>query len=409
MKGEKGMTYIDLNDQLFRQTVVDKEKNMYLGQVSTVMLEDEKTILAVYPKGGHGRGSLVMKKSTDGGLSWGERMPLPESFVTALEVPVLFRMTDAEGKKRLILFSGFYPMRKAVSEDDGASWTELEVMGDYAGICAMSDIIELEKKGEYLALFHDDKDVSHSEKGGVRHEFWRYASGGERKYVRKIIQTSADGSEFCKETLFVDGNADLPEENGEKIYQTYFSNMDSGSQLEIRRTITRDGGLSWSDPEPVISHPTAFLCEPGTIELKDGRIAVLMRDNSRKHNSFIMFSDDRGRSFSGLRELPDVLTGDRHICRRLHDGRIAVTFRDRFADSVSFGDWVLWIGSDEDLIHGRDGQFRFRLKDCLNWDCAYSGLHILPDDTIVAITYGRWEPKEKNYILSVRLHLREFE
>jgi hypothetical protein len=31
-----------------------------------VLLEDGRTILAVYPKG-HGRGAIVMKRSTDGG------------------------------------------------------------------------------------------------------------------------------------------------------------------------------------------------------------------------------------------------------------------------------------------------------------------------------------------------------
>ena len=36
-------------------------------------LEDGKTILCVYPKG-HGRGGIVYKRSTDGGLSWSERL-----------------------------------------------------------------------------------------------------------------------------------------------------------------------------------------------------------------------------------------------------------------------------------------------------------------------------------------------
>jgi len=46
---------IDLADQNHHQIIVDKEPGQYLGHPTTVLLEDNKTIIAVYPKG-HGRG-----------------------------------------------------------------------------------------------------------------------------------------------------------------------------------------------------------------------------------------------------------------------------------------------------------------------------------------------------------------
>ena len=49
---------LDLNDQLYRQVVVDHEPGQYLGHPTTCLLEDGKTILCVYPKG-HGRGGIV--------------------------------------------------------------------------------------------------------------------------------------------------------------------------------------------------------------------------------------------------------------------------------------------------------------------------------------------------------------
>ncbi len=49
--------FINLADEKYRQTVVDREKGQYLGHVTTCLLDDKKTILAVYPKG-HGRGAL---------------------------------------------------------------------------------------------------------------------------------------------------------------------------------------------------------------------------------------------------------------------------------------------------------------------------------------------------------------
>ena len=50
------VTVIDFSADQKRMIVVDREKDQYLGHVSTCLLDDGKTILAVYPKG-HGRGA----------------------------------------------------------------------------------------------------------------------------------------------------------------------------------------------------------------------------------------------------------------------------------------------------------------------------------------------------------------
>ena len=69
---------IDLAGETNRQVIVDREKGQYLGHPTTVQLEDNKTMIAVYPKG-HGKGVIVMKRSTDARLTWSERLPGPES------------------------------------------------------------------------------------------------------------------------------------------------------------------------------------------------------------------------------------------------------------------------------------------------------------------------------------------
>ena len=53
---------IDLAGETFRQIEVDREPGQYLGHPTTVLLEDNRTMITVYPKG-HGRGAIVMKKS----------------------------------------------------------------------------------------------------------------------------------------------------------------------------------------------------------------------------------------------------------------------------------------------------------------------------------------------------------
>ena len=58
---------IDLAGQTQRQVIVDREAGQYLGHPTTVLLEDGKTMIIVYPKG-HGKGAIVMKRSADAGL-----------------------------------------------------------------------------------------------------------------------------------------------------------------------------------------------------------------------------------------------------------------------------------------------------------------------------------------------------
>src|SRR3954447_514163 len=145
---------IDLAAEKERQVVVDREPGQYLGHPTTVLLEDGTSMLIVYPKG-HGRGAIVRKESRDGGLSWSERLPTPENWATSKEVPTIHRVVDPRGKKRLIMFSGLYPIRMSVSEDDGSTWTPLEPIGDFGGVVAMASLERL-KDGGYMALFHDD-------------------------------------------------------------------------------------------------------------------------------------------------------------------------------------------------------------------------------------------------------------
>ena len=343
---------LDLSDQTHRQVVVDREKGQYLGHPTTVLLEDGKTMLIVYPKG-HGRGGIVYKRSNDGGKTWSERLPTPKSWATSREVPTIHRVVDADGKKRLIMWSGLYPARLAFSENDGSKWSELKPAGDWGGIVVMGCLEELKTgKGEYLALFHDDG----------------------RFFTKK--------SKRAKPTVFT-----------------------------LYKTLSRDGGLTWSKPESIFARSDVHLCEPGIIRSPDGKqLCVLLRENSRRRNSFVIFSNDEGKNWTQPRELPAALTGDRHTAKYTADGRLFISFRDTTHETPTKGDWVAWVGTYEDIVKGREGQFRVRLMDNKNrWDCAYPPVEILPDDTIVTTTYGHWTAGEMPYIVSVSLKLSELD
>ena len=340
---------IDLASETERQVVVDREDGQYLGHPTTVLLEDGRTILCVYPKG-HGRGGIVYKRSEDGGRTWSDRLPTPESWATSREVPTIHQVIDPEdGATRLIMWSGLHPARLASSEDNGRTWTELEPVGEWGGIVVMG-FVERLADGRYLAMFHDDGRFLHETPG-----------------PRGIFT--------------------------------------------LLKTISEDGGRSWSAPEPVFVDGGVHLCEPGFIRSPDGdRVAILLRENSRTRNSWIMFSDDEGETWSPPRELPASLTGDRHTGIHAPDGRLFISFRDLAHESPTRGDWVAWVGTWEDLERGTEGQYRVRLMDNhVRADCAYPGVLLLPDGTIVTTTYGHWTPGAQPWIASVRLRLEELD
>jgi len=339
---------IDLANDTKRQITIDKEEGQYLGHPTTVLLEDGKTILCVYPKG-HGKGQLVLKRSVDGGKTWSKRLPVPVSWSTSRETPHIYQVKDAKGVSRLILFSSLYPIRMSVSKDDGETWSELEPIGEYGGIVGMADLIET-GSGEYTAFFHDDG---------------------------RFIDNSGKAT---------------------GLFHVYA--VDS-----------KDGGLTWSNPRVVAHDPTVHLCEPGLLKSPDGkRFAMLLRENSRKKNSHICFSDDNGQTWSSPVEMHEALIGDRHQGVYASDGRLFITFRDTNSKSATSGDWVAWVGTFEDLEQGGSGDYRVRLSDNFHqWDCAYSGVELLPSGTIFTTTYGHWDEGQPPYIRGIHLTLQELD
>jgi hypothetical protein len=363
-----GVTVLDLSAETERQVVVDREPGQYLGHVSTVLLEDGQTMLAVYPKG-HGRGAIVLKRSEDGGRTWSERLPVPASWATSKETPTIHRVVDAAGRRRLLLWSGLYPARRALSEDDGRTWTELEPAGEWGGVVVMGFVEATRRPGHYLAMFHDD------------------------------------GRYFCEK----------PSTN---------------RWMTLYLTRSSDGGVSWTFPVAVWSNQAVHLCEPGGIWSPDRRrLAVLLRENRRVKSSHIMFSDDEGQTWTVPIEMPWSRAGDRHTLRYGPDGRIVCVFRavtpqgirgrsfghnadvDTLGSGSPFeGDCVAWVGTWEDLVENRPGQYYVRLlNNRKGWDTTYPGVEVLSDGTIVVTTYGHWDVGEPPYIRSVRFRLEEFD
>ena len=347
---------IDLSGQAHRRVIVDRIADRYLGQPDTVLLTDGKTILVCYPNG-HGGPDTVLKRSADGGLTWSDRLPVPKSFLGDHNAPTIHRVTDPKGVERLILFVSHPVMKLSVSPDNGKTWSPLkpifpdEMKGapGYKGHAPPKSVVRL-TDGRYLAMYHD-----------------HYTR--DRKKVVESIQV-----------------------------------------------ISKDGGLTWSEPRCVTRHPLypgAHPCEPGIIRSPDGeQLLCLLRENSRKYNSMYMVSNDEGATWSDLKEMSLALKGDRHIPRYTPDGRLITTIRDMDKTSPTYGDFVLWVGTYEDIIRGRDGQYRVRLLDNKSGrpgDTGYAGLVLLPDGTFVSTTYCVLTAGEQPLIVSVRFTMKELD
>lgn len=147
---------LDLDRDAVRQTVVDKEEGVYLGHVTTVRLDDGKTILAAYPKG-HGKGPIVLRRSEDGqdvlGAAARARLVVHEQKGQTRRSSAWAR-TDAASRSSFSRgCTRWSPLARAMA--GRRPGTDLAPIGDFGGIVAMGGLADL-GDGKFAAFFHDD-------------------------------------------------------------------------------------------------------------------------------------------------------------------------------------------------------------------------------------------------------------
>jgi hypothetical protein len=307
-----------------------------------------------------------MARSGDGGLTW-RRVDdaLPPNYSNFKNCPSLYRITDPQGKERLWIFAartltdkesprdvpGRYQgyMPRVMSEDDGRTWRELPPLGDR------------------IAMDNPFRNVM----------------------TFSSIVRLKDGSSLG---LFHRGDG-----------------LGEGGTLQVLQSTTRDGGFTWSQPVIVADgHAIApkLPCEPYVFRSPDGdELCCIMRENKRTGTSLVMFSRDEGKTWSKPVDTPWGLTGDRHHGIRLPDGRLVIVFRN--SAPLAQSHFIAWIGTYDDIKHGRPGQYRVSLLRTFK-DGFYPGLHQLPDGTIVATTYTTYRENDGGCsIVSVRFKIEE--
>lgn len=383
-------------DYLYALTTVDASKK-YMAHPDSVLLKNGN-ILTMYPAG-HGKGAVLNKISTDGGVTWSEEVEnTPKSWKDSRETPTVYRLEFTDGKTddKLIMISANPKWKNdptdggfncSVSTDEGQTWTEFETFYDVDSdhpvvpIVAMASLTQLKENGvfvdKWMGFFHDS-------------DFYNY---------KTIL------------------------------------------------TFDEQGNPQWSAPEKYFSQyrdieKSSSMCEVECIRSEQGKgdeLCLISRSNSKKINSLVSFSNDEGETWSAPVELPAALNGERHKAEWTKDGRLFITFRSiergRKAEQnartsttggfISEG-WVAWVGTYDDLKNGTQGQYRIKLahiytKDqkapeyYAGSDTGYCGNVVLEDGTIVTSSYGKFSPDEKinfgtdyrTYICSKRINLTD--
>jgi hypothetical protein len=358
---------IDLSGETGRQVVVARgTEQIYQGHVHTLLMPDGKTMWAVWTYN-HGGRCGPLKRSDDGGRTWSELIDVPDDWTTCSNCPTIHRLIAPDGKARLVIFAGGKGgLRRAISEDEGRTWSPMEPTG--IAKCGVPPItVEPVDNGRTLLTWYHIGAPD----------------GRDRSPLTVLQAASHDGGLTW----------------GEEQVLCRMEGKDPTAYARSAKSF--DSAIDGADP-----------CEPACVRSPDGKqLLLLMRENRRRLNSLYCTSDDEGKTWSPPKELTASLTGDRHMPRYAADGRLVVVMRDTAAGSPTKGHFVAWVGTYDDIGQGREGQYRVKLlHNYAGWDCGYPGLELLPDGTLVATTYLKYRPgPEKHSVVSVRFRLEELD
>lgn len=377
-----------------------KTDRQYLAHPDTIKTRSGR-LVTTFAKG-HGKGPIIMMISQDRGRTWVEKKNTPASWAGSQETPTLFTLDMPDGRERLLLVSANpgwgtdlaghrHGFNTSYSDDDGDTWSEYKHFltkrdhgnVDNDAIVAMASLVQLrDSQGKplprWMGIYHD-------------HEYVNY-----------------------------------------------------------KTILSFDGGVeTWSDPVPLLAQHREIereyqMCEIGMFRSPDGKhIVGLARSQSHRHRATLIQSGDEGQTWSKPKELPGSLAGERH--KPVYDpitGRVVVSMREiRYdlngngthdgAKDWRAGNWVAWVGSYDELINQKEGQYRILLshdwsQSIYGGDTGYSGVVTFPDGTFLMTSYGHWDEAfsrswvdpathhykvttDLSYIRQAKFTLRDFE
>ncbi len=345
--------FLDLSSETNRHVIIAAgTPTIYQGHATTALLADGKTLFAVWTTG-HGGGCGPAATSADGGRIW-QRVDdrFPAEYKTFKNCPAIYRLSDPQGKERLFVFT-----------------------------CGESDPGNNRAKEMTRVM---------SEDGGVT---WLVLPAVPVTCVMPMcsIIRLKDGSYLGQY------NDRWPEEK--KMWNRVF------------QTVSRDGGLTWTEAKPIAQHTEMNLCEPFLLRSPDGgELCAILRDNAKNARSKLIFSRDEGQIWTSPVDSSWSLTGHRHHGVCLKDGRWIIAFRDTAPESSSINHFVAWTGTYADIKNRCPGKRIKLLHSYAGRDCGYAALVLSPEETILATTYIKyWNDARKHSVVGVRIKPEDLE
>ena len=278
------LPWVDISEEKERQIVIAKgTEELYNGHPTTVMMEDNQTILCTWSFK-HGGKCGLMARSTDAGKTW-EQVETPADWQTTANCPSIYRLTDKQGKERLMVFAARPNMSQTYSEDGGKTWSPVRSLNKPC-VMAFSSIIRL-NNGDYLGLYHrGDKDKDRSPL-----TLWQAISTdggltwGESTKVGEVA-----GKDPCEPCVFRDPS-------GKKLVCIARENRRKGHSLVMTST---DEGKTWSTLKET---PWGLTGDRHMVRYTpDGRIVAVFRDMAPN-------SPTKGHFVAWVGTITDVLNG----------------------------------------------------------------------------------------------------
>lgn len=312
----------------------------YEAHPSTVMLSDDKTILAFWDvRQGGPCGSAAISK--DAGRSW-TRIDgrLPEEFLDCHDEPKAWRFLDPKtGRDRIRVFASYgtadeydwrgpasrpqaEAMPSILSEDGGVTWRYLPPLGaDFACVVGFSGMVRL-ADGSYLGAF----------------------SRGENP--------NGDGGEYC-----------------------------------LMGSFSRDGGMTWEKPFVLAKKDGRSFFMPTLFRAPDGKEICCLAIDWCGGKAWTSFSSDEGKTWSEPSQAIDELEGGEHSVGVLPDGRVVVAFHRE--DEIRG-----WIGS-YGALRGRPKGVDHVMRIVHNYgDGAAVGspnVHVRKNGEIIVIAHSQFD------------------
>lgn len=372
----------------------------YMAHPDSVLLNpgtENEIVYTVYV-GGHGKGPLQVKTSSDGGKTYSSRLTsLPKSWEKSEETPTVYELQFVGGEKKWILISanpkwpGYLSgdgFNVSVSTDNCETWSEFQKFygkdSDFPTnpIVAMSALVRLKENGawadKWMGLFHDNKF---------------------RLYKTILTFDESGNPNWSQPEEYLKNSVTA---SGKKTDQTFLAKM-------------------------------AKLCEVECVRSSNGQgdeLMIIGRSNTKRMNSLMAYSTDEGETWTELKEAPAAVNGERHKAEYTPDGRMVMTFRSVERDGRFT--WhseglVMWVGKYEDLKKWYDsgenslGDYRVKLAhvylsgqtepaEKAGSDTGYCGVVVLSDGRIVVSSYGKFDAESgKTYIASKTVKLEDLD